>query len=177
MQPEPGIFDLSKAFVRGRVEKATGENFMSAEIDHLRESLADLWAASPLHVRRALFVVERAGSFGDFSPRASSRVKPGEKLVVYVEPVGYVWRAEGDFFHFGVATDFLVKSSTGQILGGQDNFSSIVLRSRARVTEFMLNLTLTPDGAPAADYVLQFTLRDLHSDKSAKFELPFSIAR
>jgi hypothetical protein len=149
---------------------------MSAEIDKHIGFVADLWAAAPLHVRRALFVEERANSFGDFAARESARFKPGEKLVVYAEPVGYVWRDEGEFFHFGVATDFLVKSPNGQILGGQDDFGKFMLRSRARVMEFMLNLTLTLDGAPAGDYVLQFTLRDLYSDKSTKFELPFAIA-
>jgi hypothetical protein len=148
---------------------------MPTEIDKLIASVADLWAAAPLQVRRALFVQERATSFGDFATRESARFKLGEKLFVYVEPVGYVWRAESEFFHFGVAIDFLVKSPAGQILGGQDNFGRFTLRSRARVMEFMLNLTLTLDGAPAGDYVVQFTLRDLHSDKSAKFELPFAI--
>jgi hypothetical protein len=41
----------------------------------------------------------------------------------------------------------------------------------------MVTLTMNVSGAPAGDYVLEYKLRDLASDKSAVINLPFQIEK
>ena len=147
-----------------------------ADIDVLQRAVTDAWEKTPMTTRRALFIAEPAENFGNFKERGSNVFKPGEKLVAYAEPVGYMWKANGAAFDFGVAVDFLVKSPEGKILAGQENFARFVKSSRAKLQEFMLTLTLSLDGAPSGDYVVEYKLRDINSSKATTISLPFKIA-
>ena len=147
------------------------------EIDRLDAAVVEAWLKTPLTIRRAVFVAEHPEGFGEFVARTSNVFKPGEKLVAYVEPVGYGWKANGkDSFDFGFDVDFLIKSPDGKIVAGQENFAKLRQTSHARNREFMLTLTMSLDGAPAADYVLEYKLRDITGNKSAIVTLPFKIA-
>ena len=48
--------------------------------------------------------------------------------------------------------------------------------SHAENHEFFVTLTLNLTGAPAGDYVLEYTGHDMAKDQSGSFEMPFSIA-
>jgi hypothetical protein len=147
------------------------------DIDALRKAVTDAWEKMPLTQRRALFVTEKADIYGHYAARSSSEFKASEKLVTYVEPAGYVWKANGDAYDFGVTVDFVVKSPDGKILAGQEGFGKFALTSSQKLQEFMLNLTLSVDDAPPGQYILQYRLHDLYSDKTSTFELPFSIVQ
>ena len=148
------------------------------ELGKREAALMEAWEKMPLTVRRAVFENQRAEGFGMYQERSSNVFKPGEKLVAYVEPVGYGWKEAGPgSFEFGFNVDFLIKSPDGKVLTGQENFANLALKSRARAREFMLNLTMNVSGAPPGDYVLEYKLRDITGDKSAVVDLPFKIAK
>jgi hypothetical protein len=149
-----------------------------SEIDKRDAAVVEAWQATPLTVRHAVFVSEHPAGFGMYKPRASDSFKPGEKLTVYAEPIGYGWKHIADgLFEFGFVVDFLVKSPDGKILAGNQNFARLVQQSHVRNREFMLTLNLDLTGANPGDYVLEYTLHDISSDKSTSFELPFKIAK
>jgi hypothetical protein len=50
------------------------------------------------------------------------------------------------------------------------------VESHTRNLEFMVVLTLNMSSAPAGDYVVEYKLHDIASDKTATFEMPFKIA-
>jgi hypothetical protein len=147
------------------------------DIDALRKAVTDAWEKMPLTQRRALFVTEKADLYGHYAARSSSEFKASEKLVTYVEPVGYVWKANGNAYDFGLTVDFAVKSPDGKILSGQEGFGKFAMTSSDKLQEFMLNLTLSLDGAPPGQYILQYRLHDLYSQKTSTIELPFSIVQ
>ena len=149
----------------------------TADIDKLRDAVAVAWEKAPLSARRAMFVTRASPLVGDYDARAGNVFKPGEKLVTYAEPVGYTWKPNGDRFEFGVIVDFVVKSADGQVLGGQEKFAEFRMASRMKLQEFMLNLTLSLDGAAPGSYVLRYTLHDINSPKTFSFEQPFVIGR
>lgn len=145
-------------------------------IEKAEEAVIAVWNATPLAYRRALFV-DNAQGFGVYQARANAIFKSGEPLIVYAEPVGYAWKDNSDgTYSFGFNVDLLLKSSKGEIVGGQENFQTLELTSRSRNREFMLTLTLNIDGAPAGDYVVEYRTRDIHSAKSAVISLPFTVA-
>lgn len=76
----------------------------------------------------------------------------------------------------GFVVDFLIKAKDGEILAGKENFMRIATESHTRNLEFMVVLTLNLSSAPAGDYVVEYKLRDIASDKTATFEMPFKIA-
>jgi hypothetical protein len=148
------------------------------EIDKREAAVVEAWQKTPLTIRRAVFVSEHPEGFGMYQPRASNIFKPGELLVVYAEPVGYDWKPIGSgLFEFGFVVDFILKSPDGQILGGKENFATMTKKSHVRNREFFLTLTLNVNGAPPGDYVLEYKLHDIASDKRTSFDLPFKIAK
>jgi hypothetical protein len=155
----------------------TGASAQNLEaIEKAEQAVIAAWNATPLTYRKALFVTQVQG-FGVYQAREGAVFKGGEPLIVYAEPVGYAWKDNGDgTFSFGFDVDLLVKSSTGEIVGGQENFQKLELKSRSLNREFMLTLTLNIDGAPAGDYVVEYRTRDINSPKAAVISLPFTVA-
>jgi hypothetical protein len=146
------------------------------DIDTLREAVTDAWTEMPLTVRHVMFVTEKPPVLGAYSERPTNVFKAGEKLLTYIEPVGYTWKQQGKMFNFGVIVDFVVKNADGKILAGQENFAKLSLASRTKLQEFMLNLTMSVDGAGPGKYVLEYKLHDLGSDKTVVVDQPFEIA-
>ena len=146
------------------------------EIGRRDQAVIEAWQKTPITVRRAVFVVERAKGFGMYKPRSTNIFKPGEELLVYAEPVGYGWKEKTKgVFEFGFDIGFVVKTAKGEILGGNENFGHFLMTSHARNREFMLNLNLSLTGAPEGDYVVEYQIRDVTGSKIGKFELPFRI--
>jgi hypothetical protein len=164
------IEDLGRAAEK---QANAGQHLEAAET--LRRALNVLTAKSPLVLRRVQFIKEPPRGFGVYQPRASNVFRPGEPLIVYVEPVGIGWKAEGGINRMLMVTDFDVRTRDGKILGGQKEFGKFEFNSREPQHEIMTHLTITVNGAPPASYVLTATYRDLISGKSATLELPFEI--
>ena len=98
-------------------------------------------------------------------------------MVVYAEPVGYGWKDNGNsLFQFGFVVDFTIKSSDGKVLAEEENFMRMETESHHRNLEFFLVLTLNMGRAPPGDYVVEYKLHDIASDKTAAFEMPFKLA-
>ena len=136
----------------------------------------EAWAQSPLRYRQYFFVAQAPTGFGMYDKRTDNVFKPGEKLIVYAEPAGYGWKDNGDgTFTFGFNIDLAVKSKDGEVLTSKQDFSDVALTSHAKNHEFMLALTLDLSGADPGDYILEYTTRDIASDKSAVLSLPFTI--
>jgi hypothetical protein len=146
------------------------------EINKREEAVVEAWEKTPLTVRRAIFVTEPPKSFGIYKPRSSSQFKSGESIIVYAEPVGFGWKTvEDDQFEFGFNVDLTVKTADGKLVGEQDNFAKLAMKSRYRNREFMLQLTLDLNNALPGDYLLDYKLHDLGTEKTTTVELPFTI--
>jgi hypothetical protein len=147
-----------------------------AEIERAEAVLDAAWAALPIQTRTAVLVAAPPAGFGLYEPHPTGVFAPGEPIIVYAEPVGFGYSQPAPgLWQFGFDVDLLVKTADGQILGGQEGFERLALTSRTRNREFMLTLTLDLDGAPPGDYVVQYTLNDIASDKSGALVLPFTI--
>jgi len=137
------------------------------EIDRRQAAMIEAWQKTPLTIRRALFINGEPRGFGLYQERGSKEFKHGEKIVVYAEPVGYGWKDAGKgMFELGFVVDFLIKSRDGEVLATE---------THTRNLEFMVVLTLNMSSAPAGDYVVEYKLHDIATDKTAIFEMPFKI--
>lgn len=147
------------------------------EVDRRQAALIEAWEKTPLTIRRALFIDGEPRGFGLYKERGSKEFKPGEKVVVYAEPVGHGWKDAGNgMFELGFVVDFVIKTRDGEILAGKENFMRIATESHSRNLEFMVVLTLNMSSAPAGDYVVEYKLHDIASDKTASFQMPFKVA-
>ncbi|MCL4676221.1 MAG: hypothetical protein KJZ59_09405 [Pararhodobacter sp.] len=135
------------------------------------------WQDMPLILRNASFVTGEAVGYGLHTPRADSVFAPDEPLLVYAEPLGYGWRGNDDGTHtFGLSIDFKLRDPAGTLIGEREGFQRAVITSRHRNREFFITLTLNLTSAPAGDYVLEYLVHDLVSEKTATMSLPFTIA-
>jgi hypothetical protein len=147
-----------------------------AELEAAGAAVAKAWAATPIVTRTALLVADPPAGFGLYEPQPTTAYRPGEPIIAYAEPLGYGYsQAAPGLWQFGFDIDLLIKTADGQVLGGQENFERLALTSRAQNREFMLTLTLDLEGAPPGDYVVDYTLDDIVSDKTGLISLPFSI--
>ena len=147
-----------------------------AKINALQDAVADAWQKMALTQRRAVFVSARPESYGVYEERNSTIFKAGEKLITYVEPIGYTWTANADgTYNYGIFVDFLVKQSDGKVLGGQEKLLKFAKRSRVRNQELMLVLTLSLGAVEPGEYLVEYTLHDDQSKKESKFTQNFTI--
>ena len=147
------------------------------EIDKRDAAVVEAWNATPLTVRRAIFVEPRPEGFGQYAERSNNIFKKGDTLITYAEPVGYGWKdLGGGVYQFGFKVDFLVKTPDGKVIGGHENFADLTKKSRARNREFNVLLDLSLGNTEPGDYVVEYKLHDVVNDKTYTVSQPFKIA-
>ena len=68
---------------------------LSAPIDILNkaeEKVYEAWGKLGLTERTYTFVSEPSKGYGMYQEKQSSIFKPGEKVITYVEPIGFGWK-------------------------------------------------------------------------------------
>jgi len=144
----------------------------------LQDAVADAWQNMPLTQRKVAFVTADPISYGSYDERRSNVFRPGEKIITYVEPIGFTWAKNSDStFRYGLSVDMLVKRSDGKILEGQAKVVDLVKNSHVRNQELMLVLSLSLNDVEADDYVVEYTLHDSQSNKTSKFSKNFTLQR
>ncbi|ODS00447.1 hypothetical protein AUC69_00845 [Methyloceanibacter superfactus] len=143
--------------------------------DTIRKAALTEWEAAPLLFRKSLFVAGDPGGFGIYDPRADNVFKKGEKLVIYVEPVGFTWQPKDGLNNALLVADLIVKDGEGTVVAQQEGFGTFTFKSHEKNMEVMSVLTIDFSGAPAGKYIAELKFNDKLGDKSASFELPFEI--
>lgn len=139
------------------------------------DALARLWLALPLQARVALFADSVAG-FGNYRPRAPGPFRPGDRLMIYFEPVGYGFMPSGDGFRVVLAVDTEIRTPGGLVLGKAQDFARLEWSARSKLHEIHATVSFALPKLKPGDYELVLTLRDQASRKTTALTLPFSIA-
>jgi hypothetical protein len=171
----PTAADLSQGHDWDATPPAAGD--AAEALTAAREAMHAAWLGTPLRVAKAVLVATSDNKYGIYEPRGSHRYAPGEPIMIYVEPVGYGYRKEGELWHFGLAADLFVLDKAGNILAGKEGALRTELTSHNPVKELVLDVTYTLNNAPAGVYVLRTILRDHYSDEQVRFENVVEIAR
>jgi len=164
------VTDLAK---QAQSDVKAGKNLEA--YDTMRKAALQVWNEGPLLFRKALFVTKPPTGFGIYNPRPDSVFKPGEKLILYVEPVGFTWKPQNGLNHAALAADLVLKGADGTIIGEQEGFATFTFDSRDENLEVMSAVTIDFTEAPAGKYEAELKFTDQNGDKSATFSLPFEI--
>lgn len=146
-----------------------------ADIDAARAGVRAALDKAPLGFRRVLFVKDVPEGFAAYHPRADNVFGVDEPLIVYAEPVGVIWKKNGDEFASNLTVDFEIRTRDGQVLAGQRGFGEFALEAREPPLDYMSHVKLEVTGAPAGAYILGLTIHDTNSGKSSSTDLPFEI--
>jgi hypothetical protein len=140
-----------------------------------REAMHAAWLRTPLRVAKAVLVEKGDTGYGIYEPRDSNRYAPGEPIMLYVEPIGYGYGREGEFWRFGLVADLLILDKAGNVLAGKDSALGANFASRNPAKELVFDIIYNLNNAPPGVYVLRTTLRDLYSDEQVRFDIEVEI--
>lgn len=143
--------------------------------DAMRKAARQVWDSGPLLFRKAIFVTKAPDGFGIYDARPDAVFKPGEKLFIYVEPVGFTWEEKDGLNHAQLVADLVLKDGEGTVVGEQEGFGTFTFDSREENMEVITSLTIDFTEAPVGKYAAELKFTDTLGDKSASFELPFEI--
>lgn len=165
--------DLVPLAEKAEAELAAGR--ATAAVDALEAALDAVWKATPLTFRKAVFVAEPPSGFGAYVARKDAVFAPGEPILVYAEPIGFAWKADGSGYACDLVIDVTLRDKDGTVLWEKREIGRMALKSHARNHEFMMKLDLNIRGLPAGDYRLDAAVRDEVSQKWGSFALPFAV--
>lgn len=155
------------------------EQIANKQYDKALESINNvvplLWEHIPFSAAKSLLVKRPAPLYGGYEPRENNEFSPDEPILVYVEPVGYKVKREGEFNVIRLAADFSVVDESGNILGGKKEFVNWTLKSRSFMTQFMINLTYNLTKIKSGQYVVYTTLKDKNGDSTVTIRTPIVI--
>ena len=155
-------------------QKLFDEKRYLESVERLEAAIQAVAATMPLSVR-AVTLVEEASAYGSYVPRTSNVFAPEDEVRVYVEPVGYAYRRNGDSFEVELVGDFALKTATGQPLLAKKDFARLPLVSRRPNREVYLAIAIAYRNLKPGNYVVATTLRDVVGGKSASFEVPIRV--
>jgi len=157
-------------------EKALQSGDAAGALEKFRGAEEALWTAMPLAVMNVK-QVDSASGFGIYSERANHIYKPGEKVVLYMEPVGYGYGSDGlGNSQIALSVDLTVLSAAGEKLGTFEKIGAVQVASRSHNRELFFKLDLSLDGLPPGKYRCDFLMHDQNSTKTAPFSTDIEIA-
>ena len=168
------VASAESATVDDLVKQVEAQSKSTVEgVETLRKAMIIVSEKGKFSFAKAVFVEGPPQGFGIYVPRRNSVFKTGEKIYVYLEPVGLTWKKQDGFYRSQATVDYEVRTPQGKVLSGQRNAGTVELKSHEQNQEVMYQFSLNLSGAQPGKYVLAATYRDTTSGETASFELPF----
>jgi hypothetical protein len=156
-------------------------------IEDAKELYLSVWNQTELNATFSTFVEPfSAAGYGVYEER-SNVFAPGERIVLYVEPVGFghqqIPDEEGNsnntLYLMNITADYKIASANGTELQLIEDMPPVVnITSHRQNTEMFLTLTLTQDvqSLPTGSYVITYSVTDEVSAESFQLEKEITVA-
>jgi hypothetical protein len=156
-------------------------------IEDAKELYLSVWNQTEFNATFSTFVEPfSAAGYGVYEER-SNVFAPGERIVLYVEPVGFGHRQildeEGNsnntLYLMNITADYKIASANGTELQLIEDMPPVVnITSHRQNTEMFLTLTLTQDvqSLPTGSYVITYFVTDEVSGESFQLEREITVA-
>ena len=158
-----------------RAESLQAEGKTIEALEALDAAIEAIWSASPLQFRKVL-VVDSSEGYGIYQERADTTYRPDDRMVIYVEPVGFGYGTPGAEDTIAFKADLAIENMSGQVLGESKDLFSLATPGMPGKREFSLTLAFGVPYLRPGEYKAVLTVRDQNSSKSGTFEVPFSVA-
>lgn len=172
--PEADAAAFEATFAQFNREFIMKDYFKAYETLH--SALELFWQKTPLLLRNVQFVKGDNNSYGIYEPKDNNSFASGEKLYLYLEPVGYAFKKNPEgYYEFGFTADFTLEDDKGIDLAGQKGFADLSFNSWNHNTEVALTFTYTFTGFDKGKYKVITHVSDANSSKSATVEKWFYV--
>jgi hypothetical protein len=151
-------------------------------LDSIKEQYLSAWNQTEFNAAFSTFVeLFSAAGYGVYEEHENV-FRPGEKIVLYVEPVGFdheqVLDDQGNTLYLmNMSADYTIASANGTELQTIEGIPVGSIISHRPNTELFLELTLTQESPlPVGDYLITYAVTDEVSGESFQLEKEITIA-
>jgi hypothetical protein len=142
------------------------------DLNSAREQYLLAWKNSGFHSQFDSFVNSTEG-YGIYQEHNSNIFKPGEDIILYVEPVGFshvpVSVNNTSLYLINLTASIILSDTQGNILFGRENVPIFDIASHTQNTEMFARLRVGQSSPfPSGEYVITYILTDVPSGKSFK---------
>ena len=173
--PAAGADDFDQAL--GAARQGLKQRDAAATLGGLRQAMAAAWGRLPFTAINVNLLAAPLTSFGQYIPRVDNVYRPGEPLILYLEPVGFALRhdAEKGTWYFSISADFNLIDAWGHVVSGRRDFGRFEGETRHFPDRFPLSFTYSLSGLPPGEFRLETTLRDQLKKQSHTVVTPIKI--
>ncbi len=136
------------------------------------------WRRFPFTAINVHLVAAPPSGYGQYLPRVDNVYRPGEPLILYLEPVGFKVNYDADqgSYTYRLAADFNLVDAWGMVVGGRRGFGRFEDTTRHFPDRIPLTFTYSLAGLPPGSYRVETILRDLLGKRSYTVVTPIRIA-
>lgn len=125
------------------------------------------------------YITSESNGYGVYEVRQSNVFRPGETLILYVEPEGMTYRpiTEGNdqLYNIKMSADIIISDNQGNVLAEIPDLPLMNIVSHYQNKELNLDLSVEQQSPfPPGDYVIKYVVTDDNSGES--FEITKNIA-
>ena len=143
----------------------------------LKEATAAAWKEFPFTALNVHLTAAAPSGYGRYVKRLDNVYQPGEPLIIYMEPVGFMVQhnAQKDLYRYQLTADFNLVDAWGRVVGGRRSFGRFSEESHHFPDRFPLTFTISLAGLPPGNYKVETILRDVLAKKSYTVITPVKI--
>lgn len=145
-------------------------------LDALKRAEQDYAASVPLMMKKIVFVAFPSKGFEGYVERTNTSYTAGERINVYLEPIGLLWKSIGNgLYRPNITLDFKVTSDDHNFVLQRNNLPFNSLPAREASLDFFLNFYLDTMNYTVGGYTLELTVHDLTKNQTAVAKGKFTI--
>ncbi|MGD8561137.1 MAG: hypothetical protein PVG03_01315 [Desulfarculaceae bacterium] len=149
----------------------------AATMKALNQAAAEAFKRLPFKALNVHLVAAPPSGFGRYLPRVDNVYRPGEPLILYMEPVGFkvIENQKNGLYRFSLTADFNLVDAWGMVVSGRRSVGRFGGESRQFPDRYPLTFTYNLAGLPAGEYRFETILRDLLGKRSHTVVTPIHI--
>lgn len=146
-------------------------------LEALSRATRAAWRRFPFTAINVHLVAAPPAGYGQYLPRVDNVYRPGEPLILYLEPVGFKVKYDADqgSYTYRLAADFNLVDAWGMVVGGRRGFGRFEDTTRHFPDRIPLTFTYSLAGLPPGSYRVETILRDLLGKRSHTVVTPIRI--
>ena len=192
--PQVSFAQLSSSPETPPSQEVQGANDQLAELEEARQQYMAAWNNTTFSSQFDVFVAEgTVGLYGEYREHVPTNIfRPGETIVLYVEPVGFGHLPISDtsveglddtgvapraLYLINMTADIYGTDSSGaEVFAIDDLAVASNLISHRQMTEIPMTLTLSQEEPfPVGDYIITYVVHDLVTGQSFQIERQITI--
>lgn len=144
------------------------------KILELKEKIIDLQNQADLGINN-IMACSRIVAYGTYTPLEGPKIKKGERLLVYLEPVNFFTKRTNGKYEIFLTEDILILNEKGDILWGREGASTYNYTSNSPVIDLFFVNAVDIKDLPPGKYVFKAIINDKLKGKSAFKSIFFEI--